>query len=105
MKYLVASVLSIAAVRLANMADAALVGNIVGAEGLAGVTLCQPVMQVLFSMYTLFVLSSSVLTGMAIGKGDRERATRLLAFGMNTAPADRSSPCARVRHFTSATVR
>jgi len=37
LKYLVASVLSMAAVRLANMADAALVGNIVGAEGLAGI--------------------------------------------------------------------
>lgn len=82
LKYLVASVLSMAAVRLANMADAALVGNIVGAEGLAGVTLCQPVMQVIFSLYTLLVLSSSVLMGMAIGKGDKERATRLLAFGM-----------------------
>ena len=31
LRYLVASVLSMAAVRLANMADAALVGNIIGA--------------------------------------------------------------------------
>lgn len=82
LKYLVASVLSMAAVRLANMADAALVGNIVGAEGLAGITLCQPVMQVLFSLYTLFVLSSSVLMGIAIGEGNKEKATRLLAFGI-----------------------
>ena len=82
LKYLVASVLSMAAVRLANMADAALVGNIIGAEGLAGITLCQPVLQVLFSLYTLLVLSSSVLMGIAIGKGDKERATRLLGFGL-----------------------
>ena len=82
MKYLVASVMSMAAVRLANMADAALVGNIVGAEGLAGVTLCQPVMQVLFSLYTLLILSSAILMGMAIGRGDKEKASQLLAFGM-----------------------
>lgn len=82
LKYLTASVLSMAAVRLANMADAALVGNIVGASGLAGITLCQPVMQVIFSLYTLLVLSSSILTGLAIGNGDKERATKLLAFGM-----------------------
>lgn len=82
LNYLVASVLSMAAVRLANMADAALVGNIVGAEGLAGVALCQPVMQVLFSLYTLLVLSSSVLAGMSIGQSDKERASRLLAFGI-----------------------
>ena len=94
LRYLVASVLSMAAVRLANMADAALVGNIVGAEGLAGVTLCQPVMQVLFSLYTLLVLSSSVLTGMAIGQGDKERATRLLAFGMKAGLAIGITVCA-----------
>lgn len=94
LKYLVSSVLSMAAVRLANMADAALVGNIVGAEGLAGVTLCQPVMQVLFSLYTLLILSSSVLMGMAIGKGDKERATRLLAFGMKAGLAIGIMVCA-----------
>lgn len=93
LKYLVASVLSIAAVRLANMADAVLVGDIVGAEGLAGVTLCQPVMQVLFSLYTLLVLSSSVLTGIAIGKGDKERATRLMAFGMKVGLAIGITAC------------
>lgn len=83
--YLSATILSMAAVRLANMADAALIGNIVGAEGLAGVTLCQPLMQVIFSLYTLLVLSSAVLTGMAIGKGDSEKASRLFAFGMKAA--------------------
>ena len=94
LNYLLASVLSMAAVRLANMADAALVGNIVGAEGLAGVTLCQPVMQVIFSLYTLLVLSSSVLAGMAVGKGDKERATRLMAFGIRAGLAIGIGICA-----------
>ena len=50
-------------------------------------------MQVLFSLYTLLVLSSSVLTGIAVGKGDRERAERLMAFGMKAALAVGITAC------------
>lgn len=87
LKYLSASVLSMVAVRFANMADAILIGNIIGANGLAGVTLCQPVMQVIFSLYTLLVMSSAIVMGTAIGKEDKEKASRLLSFGMKAGMA------------------
>ena len=79
-QYLWASVLAVAATQIANIVDAIIVGNLIGAEGLAAVSLNKPLLQAFFSVTCLYVASSTMLAGMAIGRGDRKAADRLFTF-------------------------
>lgn len=81
-QYLWASVLAVAATQIANIVDAIIVGNLIGEEGLAAVNLNKPLVQAFFSVTCLYVASSTMLTGMAIGRGDRKTADRLFSFSM-----------------------
>lgn len=81
-KYLLASILTVAATQVANIVDAALVGNIIGPEGLAAVVISKPVLQAIYAITTLYVASSTMLTGMAIGNGNREKANTLFSLSM-----------------------
>lgn len=81
-QYLWASVLTVAATQIANIVDAMIVGNLVGADGLAAVNLSKPVLQAFFAISCFYVASSTMLAGMAIGKGDREKANRLFTFSL-----------------------
>lgn len=81
-KFLWASVLTVAASQIANIVDATIVGNLVGADGLAAVNLSKPLIQAFFAVTCLYVASSTMLSGMAIGKGDRKSADRLFSFSM-----------------------
>lgn len=81
-QYLLASVLTVAATQIANIVDAIIVGNLVGADGLAAVNLSKPLLQAFFSVTLLYVASSTILAGMAIGRGDRNAANRLFSFSI-----------------------
>ena len=81
-KYLLASVLTVAATYIANIVDAMIVGNLIGADALAAVNLSKPILQTIFAISCLYVASSTILTGMAIGKGDREKANMLFTFSI-----------------------
>lgn len=81
-KYLLASVLTVAATYIANIVDAMIVGNLVGADALAAVNLSKPVLQTVFAISCLYVASTTILAGMAIGKGDREKADMLFTFSL-----------------------
>lgn len=81
-QYLLASILTVAATQVANIVDAIIVGNLIGKEGLAAVNLSKPLLQAFFSVSCLYVASSTILTGMAIGKGDRKKADKLFSFSM-----------------------
>lgn len=80
--YLGASVLTVAATQVANIADASIVGNLIGPEGLAAVNLSKPVIQAIYSITCLYMSSSTILAGMAIGKGDKEKANKLFSFSL-----------------------
>lgn len=80
--YLGASVLSVAATQVANIVDASIVGNLIGPEGLAAVNLCRPVTQAVFALSCFYVISCSMMAGIAIGKGVKEEANKLFSFSM-----------------------
>ncbi|MCQ2067234.1 MAG: polysaccharide biosynthesis C-terminal domain-containing protein [Bacteroidaceae bacterium] len=81
-QYLWASILTVAATQIANIVDAIIVGHMVGADGLAAVNLSKPLLQAFFATTCLYVASSTILTGMAIGRGDRSTANKLFSFSM-----------------------
>ena len=81
-QYLLASILTVAATQVANIVDAIIVGNLIGKEGLAAVNLSKPLLQAFFAVSCLYVASSTILTGMAIGKGDRKKADKLFSFSV-----------------------
>ena len=83
--YLGASVLTVATTQVANIVDASIVGNLIGSEALAAVNVCRPLLQTIFAISCLFVASGTMLTGMAIGKGDRSKANSLFSFSIQLA--------------------
>lgn len=82
--YLTASVLTVAATQVANIVDASIVGNLIGPEGLAAVNLSKPVLQTIFAASCLYIASSTILVGIAIGKGDKTKADKLFTFSIVT---------------------
>lgn len=82
--YLTASVLTVAATQVANIADASIVGNLIGPEGLAAVNLSKPVLQAFYAVSCFYVASGTILTGIAIGKGEKEKANKQFTFSLIT---------------------
>ena len=82
--YIVASVLTVASTQVANIVDAAIVGNLIGPEALASVNLCKPVLQAFFSFSCLYVASATMMAGVAIGQGDKRKADKLFSFAVVT---------------------
>lgn len=78
--FLTASVLAVAATQVANIISASILGHLVGADGLAAANLSKSVVQVVYALSVFFVGSGSMLVGMAIGNGDRERANRIFTL-------------------------
>lgn len=78
-----ASILMVAATQIANIVDATIVGNLLGADALAAVNLSKPLIQAFFAISCLYVFSSAMLSGMAIGKGDRGTANKLFTFTLS----------------------
>lgn len=82
--YLTASVLTVAATQVANIADASIVGNLIGPEGLAAVNLSKPVLQAFFAVSCFYVASGTILAGIAIGKGEKRKADKQFTFSLIT---------------------
>ena len=82
-QYLWASVLTVAATQIANIIDATIVGNLIGGDGLAAVNLSKPLLQTFFAVTCLYVASSTMMAGMAIGKGEKKTAEKLFTFAMS----------------------
>ncbi len=82
--YLVASVLTVAATQVANIVDASIVGNLIGPEALAAVNLSKPILQTIFAASCLYIASSTMLAGIAIGKGNKSKAGKLFTFSIIT---------------------
>lgn len=81
--FLIASVLSVAAGQVAALVDAAVVGRLVSAEALAGVSIIQPLTQALFSLSVLFVVGGTMMTGVAIGNGERDKANNIFTVTLS----------------------
>lgn len=82
--YLTASVLTVAATQVANIADASIVGNLIGPEALAAVNLSKPVLQTFYAISVFYISSATLMTGIAIGKGDKLKANKLFTFSLLT---------------------
>ncbi len=82
--YLTASVLTVAATQIANIADASIVGNLIGPEALAAVNMSKPILQTFYAVSCLYIASSTMLAGMAIGRGDKAKANKLFTFSLIT---------------------
>lgn len=82
--YLGASVMTVAATQVANMADASIVGNLIGPEALAAVNLSKPVLQTIFAVSMFYIASTTMMAGIAIGRGDKLKANKLFAFSVLT---------------------
>lgn len=82
-QYFWASILMVAATQIANIVDATIVGNLLGAEALAAVNLSKPLIQAFFAISCLYVFSSAMLSGMAIGKGNKKAANKLFTFTLS----------------------
>lgn len=82
--YLAASVLTVAATQVANIVDASIVGNLIGPEALAAVNLSKPVLQTFFAVSCIYIASGTILAGIAIGKGEKEKADKLFTFSLIT---------------------
>lgn len=74
--YLLASVLTVAASQIAVIVDATIVGNLLGDDALAAVNLSKPLQQGFLSFCWLYLAGATMLCGMAIGRGDRQRADK-----------------------------
>lgn len=81
-KYLWASILTVAASQIANIIDASLVGNIIGSDGLAAVVISKPVLQAIYAMSCIYVSSCAMITGMALGNGERAKANTMFSFSL-----------------------
>lgn len=81
-QYLWASVLTVATTQVANIIDATIVGNLIGPDALAAVNLSKPLLQTLFAISCLYVPAATILTGVAIGKGDTGHGGSLFSFSL-----------------------
>lgn len=80
--YLLASVLTVAASQIAVIVDATIVGNMLGGDALAAVNLSKPLQQGFMSLCWLYLAGATMLSGMAIGRGDRQRADKFFTCCM-----------------------
>jgi len=82
--YLTASILTVAATQVTNIVDASIVGNLIGPEALAAVNLCKPILQAIFAVSIFYISSTTIMAGIAIGKGNKVMANKLFTFSMQT---------------------
>lgn len=80
--YLAASVLTVAATQVAGIVDASIVGNLIGPDALAAVNLSKPLLQAFFAVSICYISSTTMMAGIAIGKGDKTKANKLFTFSL-----------------------
>lgn len=77
--YAVASLVGLLAITTTNLVDGVFVGNYVGAEALAAITLLIPCFTLLFAMALMFAIGGSVSAGKHIGAGDESEASAVFS--------------------------
>lgn len=81
-QYLVPAVMSTAALAVAALVDDMMVGLLLGAEPLAGIGACSPVIQLINAVFLVFSIGSSTNAAIALGHRDSERVNRLYTVGI-----------------------
>ncbi len=74
LSFSIPTVLGMLAVTSAGIIDGMFVGNYVGAEALAAISLCSPIYSLLFGLPILFSVGGEVFCGKFIGEGKLEKA-------------------------------
>lgn len=77
-RFSVPSVLGMLAISSATIVDGLVVGNYVGAEALAAVTIVMPMLSVLFGILIMLSVGSAVMAGKMIGEGKLDDASGVL---------------------------
>lgn len=83
-KYAIPTIIGMLVNALYNVVDRIFVGNIPGGEGtlgIAGVTICGPIMTLIFAASMLAGVGGAANISLSMGRGDRETAERTIANG------------------------
>ncbi|MDR2089770.1 MAG: hypothetical protein LBP73_10505 [Clostridiales Family XIII bacterium] len=84
-RYLAPSVLSMIGTRISSMANGLILGNLIGENGLAALSIVSPVSLAYLSLGALIGVGASIVSGTALGRGDREACNRAytLAYALS----------------------
>lgn len=77
--YAVAAMVGLIAITTTSLVDGAFVGNYVGADALAAISLLLPCFTVLYAVALMFAIGGSVGAGIHIGEGDEESASAVFS--------------------------
>lgn len=80
--FLGASILTTVAAQLAVTTDAAIVSHLIGPHAMAAVNMAMPVLTTFLSLNSLLGVGASLLAAKAIGRGDREGASRIFTASL-----------------------
>ncbi|MDR2089202.1 MAG: ATP-binding protein [Clostridiales Family XIII bacterium] len=75
-RYLAPSVLSMIGTRISSMANGLILGNFIGENGLAALSIVSPVSLAYLSLGALIGVGASIVSGVALGRGDMEACNR-----------------------------
>ncbi len=81
-QYLVPAVMTAAALAVASLVDSMMVGMLLGADPLAGIGACSPVIQLINAVFLVFSIGASTSASIALGQRDREKANQLYTAGI-----------------------
>ncbi len=81
-KFLIASLLTMAAIQLSMFIDGLMLSFFSSNEAMASLNLSRPIMQTFYAISIVLGNGGSMLAGVAIGKGDRDRANRIYTVTM-----------------------
>jgi Na+-driven multidrug efflux pump len=79
-RYLAPSVLSMIGMRVSALANGLILGNRLGETGLSALSIVTPISLVHFSAGALIGVGASVISGVALGRGDREGCNRIYSL-------------------------
>lgn len=77
--YVIPSIIGLVAITTANLVDGMFVGNAVGAEALAAITLLLPYLTFLFAIGLMLSIGGSVSAGKYVGEGNLKAASRIFS--------------------------
>ncbi|MDR1573170.1 MAG: hypothetical protein LBS24_02540 [Clostridiales Family XIII bacterium] len=76
-RYLAPSVLSMIGMRISTLANGLILGNLLGETGLSALSIIMPVSLAYLTLGALIGVGASVISGVALGRGDREGCNRI----------------------------
>ncbi|MDR2770872.1 MAG: hypothetical protein LBB57_02415 [Clostridiales Family XIII bacterium] len=84
-RYAAPSVLSMIGTRISSLANSLILGNLIGEKGLSTLSIVTPVSLVYLSLGALIGVGASVVSGIALGRGDRDACDRVytLAYALS----------------------